>query len=60
MLFRSLLLNNSNDGGDWRAHQVSAEQVRRRQSRTRLGSEVLYQVTENIIRENIQKGSLTD
>ena len=55
-----LLLNNSNDGGDWRAHQVSAEQVRRRQSRTRLGSEVLYQVTENIIRENIQKGSLTD
>ncbi len=55
-----LLLHNSNDGGDWRAHQVSAEQVRRRQSRTRLGSEVLYQVTENIIRENIQKGSLTD
>ena len=53
-----LLLNSSNNGDDWRAHQVSAEQVYNRQAKTRLGSEVLYQAADQIIRENIQKGNL--
>ena len=30
-----LMLNNSNDGGDWREHGVSAKQVYGRQSRTK-------------------------
>lgn len=34
-----LMLNNSNDGGDWREHGVSAKQVYGRQSRTKEGSE---------------------
>ena len=34
-----LLLNDSNDGGDWREHGVSAEQVYGRQRKTALGSE---------------------
>ncbi|WP_425355318.1 HD domain-containing protein [Pseudoramibacter faecis] len=38
-----LILNNSNDGGDWREHGVTAEQVYGRQSKTRLGSERLYE-----------------
>lgn len=53
-----LLLNNSNGGSDWREHGVKAEQVYRRQSETKLGSEKLYQVTDQILRENIEKGSL--
>ena len=53
-----LILNNSNGGGDWREHQVTAKQVHGRQDKTRLGSERLYEVTEEIIRENIEKGNL--
>lgn len=53
-----LLLNNSNGGGDWKAHGVTAAQVYRRQGKTKLGSETLYQITDKIIQENIQKGNL--
>ncbi|MEY8391693.1 HD domain-containing protein [Lachnospiraceae bacterium 45-W7] len=53
-----LLLNNSNQGGDWREHQVTAEQVYGRQSKTRLGSERLFEVTDKIIQENIRKGNI--
>ena len=54
-----LLLNNSNDGGDWRNHDVTAEKVYERQSRTREGSEKLFEVTDKILKENIAKGNLT-
>ena len=53
-----LLLNNSNGGGDWREHGVSAEQVYGRQKKTALGSEKLYEVTDQIIQEHIEKGKL--
>lgn len=53
-----LLLNNSNDGGDWRNHDVIAEKVYERQSRTREGSEKLFEVTDKILKENIAKGNL--
>lgn len=53
-----LLLNNSNGGGDWREHGVSAEQVYGRQRKTALGSEKLYEVTDHIIREHVEKGNL--
>ena len=53
-----LLLNNSNGGGDWKEHQVTAEQVYGRQVKTRLGSERLFEVTDAIIQENIRKGVL--
>lgn len=53
-----LLLNNSNDGGDWKEHGVSAEAVFGRQKKTKLGSETLFQVTEQIILDHIQKGNL--
>ena len=55
-----LLLNNSNEGGDWKEHQVTAEAVYGRQRKTRLGSEKLFEVTDRIIRENIQKGNLRE
>ena len=55
-----LILNNSNDGGDWVEHGVSAGTVYDRQKKTKLGSEKLYEVTDQIIRENIRKGSLPE
>ncbi len=53
-----LLLNHSNNGADWVSHQVTAAQVYGRQSKTKEGSETLYKVTEQMIQENIQKGSI--
>ena len=53
-----LLLNNSNDGGDWREHGVTAEKVYGRQRKTREGSERLYQVTDAIIQKHIKRGNL--
>ena len=55
-----LLLNNSNDGGDWREHGVSAKTVYGRQSKTRLGSKKLFEITDRIIQDNIHKGNLPE
>ena len=55
-----LLLNNSNDGGDWKEHEVTSKQVLSRQEKTRLGSNKLYQVANQIIWENIRKGNLKE
>ena len=53
-----LMLNNSNDRGDWREHGVSAKQVYGRQDRTKEGSEKLYEITEQIIKKHVEKGNL--
>lgn len=53
-----LMLNNSNGGGDWREHGVSAEQVYGRQKRTKEGSEILYEITDQIIKKHKEKGNL--
>ena len=55
-----LLLNDSNDGSDWREHGVSAEQVFGRQRQTLPGSEKLYAVTEDIIKKHIERGNLRE
>ena len=55
-----LLLNNSNEGGDWKEHGVTAATVYGRQEKTRLGSEKLYEVTDQILKENIRKGNLPE
>ena len=53
-----LILNDSNYGGDWREHNVTVEQIYKRQSKTKLGSEKLFEITDRIIRENVKKGNL--
>ena len=55
-----LLLNHSNNGGDWREHDVTAAQVYKRQSRTEAGSAQLYALTLDILAENIKKGNLKE
>ena len=55
-----LLLNNSNDGGDWKEHEVTAENVYGRQRKTKLGSEKLFEVTDRILKANIAKGNLPE
>ena len=55
-----LLLNNGNDGSDWKEHRVTADKVRARQARTALGSETLYELSFRIIDENVKKGNLKE
>lgn len=56
--FQPLLLNNSNGGGDWKGHDCDAASVYGRQSKTKDGSEKLFEITDAIIKANIEKGSL--
>lgn len=53
-----LILNDSNGGSDWKEHGVTAAQVYGRQSKTKLGSETLYEVSEKIIRKHMEQGNL--
>ena len=55
-----LILNNSNGGNDWKEHGVSADQVYQRQMKTKYESEILYEITDQIIKENIKKGILKE
>lgn len=55
-----LLLNNSNDGADWLEHEVYASQVYGRQQKTRYGSKQLYEITDQILKENIKKGNIKE
>ena len=55
-----LLLNNSNEGGDWKEHGVTASTIYTRHNKTRLGSEKLFEVTDQIIQENIRKENLKE
>ena len=53
-----LLLNDSNEGGDWKEHQVTSEQIYKRHNMTKLGSDYLYEITDRIIKYHIRKGNL--
>ena len=55
-----LMLNNSNGGADWKEHEVTAKQVYGRQSKTRLGSETLFEVVDSIIQKNIANGQIRE
>ena len=54
------MLNDSNEGGDWKEHGVDSKQVLWRQQGTRPGSEKLYEVVVRMIRDNVEKGNLPE
>lgn len=56
--FQPVILNNSNDGNDWKEHNVTREQVYNRQIKTKEGSKKLFEITDTILKENIKKGNL--
>ena len=53
-----IMLNDSNGGKDWEKRGVTAQQVQARQSKNILGSKKLNEVTDNIIKANVEKGNL--
>jgi len=55
-----LMLNNSNNGGDWKEHHVTTTQIYKRHSKTKLGSERLYEIADQMIQENVKKGNLKE
>ena len=58
--FQPLLLNDSNDGGDWKEHGVCRSQIMGRHKKTRLGSEEIGQYSEELIMDNVKKGNIRD
>ena len=56
--FQPLLLNNLNSGEDWRLHGVRESQVMKRQSRTKLGSEGIWEYSKQLIEENVKGGNI--
>ena len=56
-----LVLNNSNDGGDWVRHGVGAKQVLGRQRKTAEGSEYLYrQFNEPTVLKHVALGHIVN
>lgn len=58
--YQPLSLNNANQGGDWRAHNVARSQVEKRNEISKEGSQLMGQVIADIIEENVRKGNLRD
>lgn len=55
-----LMLNDSNDGADWREHKAKSEKIYKRHKQTQLGSDTIYQLTDAIIQKNIKKGNIQE
>lgn len=55
-----VLLHEANGGGDWKEHEVSKEQIMRRQEKTRHGSEELFEVIKDIIDKHIAEGNIKE
>lgn len=53
-----LMLNDSNNGGDWRQHNVTLEQVYGRHTQTKLGSEKLFELADAMLKKNHELGNI--
>ncbi len=56
--FQPILLNDSNNGEDWRLHKIKKSQVINRQKTSKKGSEEIWKYTEALIESNVRKGNL--
>ena len=55
-----ILLNDCNNGKDWRLHGVNKTQVLNRQKSSQLGSEEIWRFTQELIEKNVDKGNIKD
>lgn len=58
--FQPLLLNHSNDGNDWREHNVAKSQIYKRNAKTGTGSQEIWEYMKKLIDENVAKGSVRE
>ena len=57
--FQLLLLNDSNDGADWKEHRVREEQISARQNKTGLGFERLFACIDAMIKKHVRSGYIS-
>ena len=55
-----LLLNDYNNGADWRKHKVTKTKIEKRNERTKIGSQTLWEEVMQLIQKNIKKGNILD
>jgi len=55
-----VMLNDLHNGMDWRAHQVCKSQVLKRNQKTSLASDTLWQFVQSLVEKNVAKGNLKD
>ena len=55
-----LLLNDYNNGRDWRKHKVTKTKIQKRNERTKQGSQTLWEHVMRIVDENVKKGNIID
>lgn len=58
--FQPLLLNESNDGEDWKNWEIKKSQVMRRQEKTELGSVEIWRYIRDMIERNVENGNILD
>lgn len=58
--FQPLLLNDSNNGYDWRKHKVRKSQVLARQGKSKPGSNLIWEESVKIVSNNVLKGNIAD
>ena len=51
--FQPILLNDSNNGKDWRVHGIKKSQVEKRQKNSQLGSKEIWEYTSELIEKNV-------
>ncbi len=55
-----ILLNDYNNGADWRTHEVNKSQVLNRQKSSKLGSEEIWEFAKDLIERNVAKGNIKE
>ena len=58
--FQPFLLNDSNDGGDWKEHGVSISQVLSRQTQSARGSKEITKYVLEKLEEHVKKGRIKE
>ena len=58
--FQPFLLNDSNEGGDWREHGVSISQVLGRQTQSAKGSKEIAEYVLEKLEEHVKKGRIKE
>lgn len=56
--FQPLMLNDSNDGGDWKKRGIKKSQVLKRNEKTADGSKAIWECMELMINKNVEDGNL--
>ena len=55
-----ILLNDYNNGADWRAHGINKSQVINRQKSTQFGSKEIWDFIQGLIEKNVKKGNIRE